>query len=319
MSTHLLFDEIFGQLQSTDRDRLEDQSNLDLQLLEVRRSLHRQVNLLLGDDDRGLEPPRGLCERTLGMIAMSKSKESRRLSSPRLEFSENRDRFRLADLLVAAAVLLIGLSALIPAIRAQQTRSKWLACQNNLRQIGFALNVYANQNHFYPLPNFENGSVGGMFALLDEQGLLNDPTILDCPAGGSVVSNQAPGLLGDSMEPPSTLNSDYAYQLGYQDDEGRLAPITFNCDDRFPMVADQPPYLIDPHTANVRVVSGNSPNHRGRGQNILFADSHVEWLRGRWLCNNDADIFLNEDRQTAPGRHRTDSVLAPASFQISYY
>ena len=62
-------------------------------------------------------------------------------------------RFRaitLVELLVVIAIIgtLIGL--LIPAIRAARASSKNVACKNNLRQIGIALEGHADNQEFYP-------------------------------------------------------------------------------------------------------------------------------------------------------------------------
>jgi prepilin-type processing-associated H-X9-DG protein len=51
----------------------------------------------------------------------------------------------------------------------------------------------------------------------------------------------------------------------------------------------------------------NSINHGGAGQNVLFADGHVQFLPQRTF--GEDDIFLNRDRKVAAGLDATDIVL----------
>ena len=74
-----------------------------------------------------------------------------------------------------------------------------------------------------------------------------------------------------------------------------------------PLLADQPPH------ENFRSIRpGNSPNHHGRGQNVVYADLHVGWHNTRRLGPRDADMFLNARNQLAPGVDDDDNVLLPS-------
>ena len=73
---------------------------------------------------------------------------------------------------------------------------------------------------------------------------------------------------------------------------------------RLPLMADCPP-------ANPQC--GNSPNHAGKGQNVLFMDGHVEFCTERNVGVRGDDIFLNKAAQVAAGLDWTDSVLGRSS------
>ena len=56
---------------------------------------------------------------------------------------------------------------------------------------------------------------------------------------------------------------------------------------------------------------GNSLNHGGRGQNVLFHDGHVEFCVSR-LVGGD-DIYLNRDMKVAAGVGCSDAVLGSSA------
>jgi hypothetical protein len=102
---------------------------------------------------------------------------------------------------------------------------------------------------------------------------------------------------------------DYAYNVGYRHNSGNVEPIAAVHSARIPLLADQPAYqqlrLIRP---------GNSPNHGGRGQNVLYSDLHVGWHNTRRLSPRDPDMFLNSRSEPAPGLDPEDAALLPGGF-----
>ena len=51
------------------------------------------------------------------------------------------------------------------------------------------------------------------------------------------------------------------------------------------------------------VFGSNSPNHGGRGQNVLYVGGNVKWLTAPTMptigCEND-DIYLNRSQKSRP-------------------
>ena len=105
------------------------------------------------------------------------------------------------------------------------------------------------------------------------------------------------------------VHSDYAYNVGYREPTGEHRPVSAVHTSLSPLLADQPAHDDFPH-----IYPGNSPNHGGRGQNVLYSDLHVGWHNTRRLGPLDADMFLNEQRQPAPGIHPADAALLPSRF-----
>lgn len=271
--------------------------------------LSRNLERLLDDGLGELEPPAGLARRTTARVTQQAPRRSL------LEFAPVRVPFRWADVAVAAGILVAGLLTLIPAVQRARFRADLAGCTFNLRGLGTALSHYSGQHGSYPyIPPGSPGSRAGAFVfLLNDAGLLPDTTPLDCPGDGkSLLKPPLPGLKdachqeeGDHKCPPCLRQIDYAYTLGYRHPTGRPGPISSRLQAAIPLLSDTPG-----HDEN-RILEGNSRNHGGHGQNVLFTDGHVSWHPSRRLSPTDSDMFLNQHLRVAPGVHADDAVLAP--------
>ena len=108
MNASELLDYTLGQIEGPELDRLERELAADPVAAERANSLSQSVHRLL-DDGWDIEPPAGLTERTMRLVA-----EGRRRRSV-LEFVPVRVPFRWADVAVAAGIFIAGLLTLMPA------------------------------------------------------------------------------------------------------------------------------------------------------------------------------------------------------------
>jgi prepilin-type N-terminal cleavage/methylation domain-containing protein/prepilin-type processing-associated H-X9-DG protein len=75
--------------------------------------------------------------------------------------SPDRQGFTLVELLVVVAIVVILMVLQLPAYTTDKTKSKGLQCLNNLRQLGLAWHMYAEDNHDYFLYSSDDGEHPG--------------------------------------------------------------------------------------------------------------------------------------------------------------
>jgi len=269
-----------------------------------------------GGDGDGYPPPPGLAGRTL--LFVSEATQQRRRTI--LDFVPVTVPFRWTDLAVAAGILVAGLLTLLPAVQKSRERMEQAGCGYNLQQLGRALWQYGSRHHHYPFCPDENpkAPAGAFVALLHDGGHLDDGDlgVLDCPCNGTEPRRSPlPDFKAicrlhatNPKKACAALASDYAYNVGYHHPElGRVGPIAAVHSAVTPLLADQPP-----HEDFQTLPDGNSPNHGGRGQNVLYTDLHVGWHNTRRLSPKDDDMFLNALHRAAPGVDVDDAALLPS-------
>jgi hypothetical protein len=226
--------------------------------------------------------------------------------------------FRWADFAVAASIFIAGVLTLLPAIQRSRDRMNQAGCVFNLQQLGTSLAQYATLHPFLPYPpQHRSDTHAGMFAaFLSESGLLHDLSILDCPCNGRSPHRMTQLASFEQIDrvrrtDPERYREmlcwDYAYNVGYRHDTGGFGPIESILASRLPILADQPD-----HVNFLIIREGNSPNHGGLGQNVLFGDCSVKWFGSRRIGPFDPDLYLNNEHQLRPGVDVNDSVLFPS-------
>jgi prepilin-type processing-associated H-X9-DG protein len=325
MNASEMLDFALGQLEGDAAEQATREAETDPALGARLERLQGAITTLL-DDGRASEPvPSNLSARTLAFVhAQSRPKPTV------LEFAPTRKRFRAEDLAVAAAIFLASLLALTPAIIRGRERWGRAACNYNLQQVGMRLHQYAALNNTYPFvsPEEDVPHAGAILCRLNERGFPIDPKNLRCPSTGSEAGDRSriPSLteVADRLkQDPNCVNckmldNDYAFHVGnYNEVEGTLGhrgkphPLPARPIHSIPIIGDQPAF--DEYG---EILAGNSPNHGGQGQNVLYADGHTAWHSSRYVSPADSDMYLNRAQKTGYGIGPEDTVLMPAALRI---
>ena len=291
---------------------------------EARRKLAllKQALEPLAEDGDAPAPPVRLVERTLARIAedvcsgVGVARPDELPHAPpvsRTTVPIGRSWWRRADLVVAACVLatVVGVGLIVlQQMRGPTSGAMIVQCKNNLREFYVALQKYREQNGAFPDVAKESPhDVAGMVVpILSDAGTLSSVASIRCPGIGTPLGCQTTlaGLRAmsdvDFDQRSPCLSMCYAYSLGYRDPAGALHGPGDSPQQSYsqtPIMADRPP---------AEGVLGNSINHGGEGQNVLFADGHVRFLPARTL-GADNDIFLNRAGIVAAGLDAADIVL----------
>src|SRR5262245_16441180 len=298
-----LLDYLLERLDEPAKRQVED-------LLRADETARRQLDMLRQAlaplaADQEIVPPPHLAARTVARVAEHICRELPRAPAPRRSESAGRPWWRRADVLVAASLLAvfagIGLPLLL-RMRGPSSAAVLVECQENLRKFHVALKNYEDVHK--QLPSIKDDVAGAIVPMLNDAGLLPADFSVRCPGHGpfqgcdltlAEIRVMTPEQL--ARHAPNLLTS-YAFTLGYRDESGVWHAVNRadNSDNAVLIFADGAP----------GAVTGNSRNHGGRGQNVLYLNGAVQFLTQRTLGGDD--IYLNTDRVVAAGKGNHDLV-----------
>jgi hypothetical protein len=222
-------------------------------------------------------------------------------------------RWRMADVTVAAGILVAAMSVVVPAVIQSRANAQRVACADRLQQTHAGLASFAEMhNRRLPVATVSDGAHGkaGIYApLLRDAGYLTSDNSVFCP-GAEPPDNEftIPSLKElesakgrELLRLIRRMGGTYAIGIGYREN-GKYRPLMLRLDDNFPLMAD----LADEN-------GKPKGHHGGCGQNVLMSDGRVIYIYARcWPRNRDNNIYANDEGKLDAGMRRDDSVLAPS-------
>ena len=258
------------------------------------------------------------------------------------------------DLLIVVIVVLLLIPVvllLMPSTGRSRPLANRVKCASNLKQIGLAMLLYANENRghypraFYlPGPDVKpvwgtgttssnpftgpdpNDVTAAMFLLLRTQDITSE--VFTCPSGNTEKDLYGGGnnaALHRANFTDIRKNLSYSMHNPYVSDgvitEKDKTWWTNNMTAEFAVAADINPGIVGAddnvlhpnNTSSGRDLKfANSNNHDGDGQNVLFGDGHVEFLQNPFVGVKRDHIYANRKGQVvASPVDAEDSVLLP--------
>lgn len=248
-----------------------------------------------------------LVEATLARVQreVDRTEGLRRLDPETMGADARPSRFRLADVISIAAMLVLTFGVIFPTANRWRQEGRIQACAANLQDSGMGFATYAN-DHGGRLPMHTAGYSGAdsngawwnvgaershsanLFTLVREKYVRLSE--LTCPGNSAANPDLDVDAHTDWRNPEEVS---YSYQLPPP------SPLVWSGRIRTIVLADRSPVIdrarrgepIDPFARSVM--------HRGRGQNVLISDGSAPLLVSPVLPNGD-NIWLPRPQESAP-------------------
>jgi hypothetical protein len=302
---------LLDALDPPDKDQVEEQLRSNPQT-RLHLELYRRALAPLAADAEQPEPPRHLAVGALARIAEHQCRGLPPAPPPPRASVPFPRWLRRPDLAVAASLLILLGGLAVPAIVQLWGRSGIQACQNNLEHYYRALQTYAS-THNGKFPQIDDQGprsfAGSFVSHLHESGL-SPQAYLACAPGQSIGLCPRIEEVEKLREQPDSaeferrareLAGNYAYTLGYRNANGAVVGLNQQDDQYQPIMADH--WWMNGQSGE------NSPNHGGKGQNVLYLNGSVGWHTTPKVGHANDHIYLNRDGKVEAGVGPDDTVL----------
>ncbi|MGE0605613.1 MAG: hypothetical protein AB7O62_00705 [Pirellulales bacterium] len=311
---------LLGALEPDEHEAVELALSRDEQARHQLQLLRRGLEPLRFDAD-DYDPPAGLALKTCQKVRQHREQAAEKPTlAPVGESPVGRSSWSLADMAMAAGIVIAASLLFMPAISHSRQQARMAFCQDNLRRLGLAFDKYALQHAgFLPrIPTQGRLAFPGMYGpYLKQAGFLDDDRTMLCPCcklcdepDFAVPTEEQ--LLAATKEEYQRMRrfagGSFGYNVGYTEN-GQYQPVRHQGRANLALLSDSP----DPEQTD-RCGS----RHGRHGQNVLYDDGHVEYLAAPLIPGAAGDnLFLNADGKVAPGIHANDSVIVPPAEMLN--
>ncbi len=317
---------VTGALDAQEHQRIEDLMRSDADLQSQADVIRR--SLLPLESYRHCEPPSDLHNQTLAYVFDQIDAHKVGTASPLAQsaftseelVTSSRRSWRPMDIFVTGIVAASLLMLLSPALFNSRFAAELRQCQNNLQNLyaGFSQYSITHEGNFPAVANNTAFATSGAYApILLEQGYVTDEGNFFCPAAVESIAWRQPGIptqqtVADARPEDlaalqQRMGGTYGYSVGYQAG-GRIRAIRNQQRPNFALIADRP---------SGQSINRYSMNHGGLGQNILFENGHVAFVRGTQSIGLGDRYYVSDRGIVEPGVHRDDSVIMESGIPIA--
>ena len=305
---------LLGALERTEHEQVEAE-------IEANPALRAELSRLeaclgrvgLDEEPEHFDPPAGLAQRACRLVAERRKEYVVTRQSWTVATAESQRGMTWVNLLTVASVLVAGAALFFPALNHSMEQSERAACQNNMRQIGFALHEYSERdpNHsFPPVELVGHDSSAGIYAqiLAGKQLILDTATFL-CPSMSRTRPSNKLHIPTDEeieqadeealRELQKEMGGDYGYNMGYRKGN-HVVPPTNSGRSNYALLTDAP---------SDSQPNRQSANHGGRGQNVLYEDGHIKFIRSLPSPQLPDHPFYNLNGRVGAGLNINDHVI----------
>jgi len=304
---------LLDALAPDEQEQVEAELNQNRKLRDELQCLESRLRPLgMCERPQPIDPPAGLAARTCDYVTAHSAALVTPAGALVLQGVERERRFTWSDFVTMAAVVVAAASLFFPLLSFSRFQAQIRTCQNQLRLIGFGLHEYSDRqpDHSFPGPEAEgNRAAAGIVAPILVSHKLADSRVFLCPASSAAratgsfrvpLPEELDQAVGQELKTlMSSMGGDYGYNMGYVED-GKLVRARDERRSGYVLAGDAP------SNSRPRRVSGN---HQGYGQNLLYEDGHVQFLRHLPSPTILDDPYHNRDGWVAVGLDRDDAVL----------
>ncbi|MDP6117880.1 MAG: prepilin-type N-terminal cleavage/methylation domain-containing protein [Planctomycetota bacterium] len=190
--------------------------------------------------------------------------------------------FTLIEMLIVIGIISLLMLLSLAAVKNVRDHAKSQYCRNNLREIGAALDHYEYlwKGILPPTTGPDDDNLRPLYP-----DCVNELKVFVCISTANQVDT--PAMLEDNAVGGRTSGPGHSYEyLSHYlfDNKGnRLSDPVMKTRASVDIRADKVWLVMDAMEAGYPEVPDSTDNHSETGGNVLFADSHVEWIEmGRW-------------------------------------